>query len=141
MQKPEASGTPTYRGSSKHKNRPTGEQKGTFCPEWTHATPEGGFGADAHEHAWSTTKAATLFAEASVDPKTGRRYATERGIAFEAKSTADGTWHGYPIPWESVPNAIRQTWMKDSKVLRGQIKRFFRFDRNNFLWPLETDLQ
>jgi hypothetical protein len=141
MQSPKTSDTPTYRGSSKHKNRPTGEQKGSLCPEWTHVAPDGGFGTDAYRHDWSRTKATTLFAEADVEPKTGRRYATERGIAFEAKSTADGTWHGYPIPWENVPNAIRLAWVKNGKVLRSDIKRFFSFDRNDILWALETDLR
>src|ERR1700722_2083983 len=105
-----------YRGSSKHKNRPADEQKGTLCPEWTHQTSAGGFATDPHAHDWAATRAAELFAGAVVDQASGRRYATAEGIAFEAKPTADGTWHGFPICWESVPVAIKNDWLRSGAV-------------------------
>lgn len=130
---------PAYRGSSKHKNRPVNEQKGTLCPEWTHSTPSGGFATDVLKHNWALTEAAKLFAAAVLDPATGRRYATARGVAFEAKSTNDGTWHGYPIPWENVPPKLTQQWVATGTVTRRELKRFLRFDRNDIHWALETD--
>lgn len=128
-----------YRGSSKHKNRPADEQKGTLCPEWTHRTLAAGFATDVHEHDWSSTQAAVLFAAACVDAVTGRRYATASGIAFEAKPTGDGSWHGYPIPWESVPAKIKNDWLASGAVTRRQTKHFLRFEKSDIHWALKTD--
>src|SRR5258708_9776743 len=130
---------PTYRGSSKHKNRPLRGQKGTMCPEWTHQTSSVGLGDDMNAHVWEQTEASRLFLGAFVDASSGRRFATARGIAFEAKSTADGTWHGYPIPWESVPNHIRHQWITAGTVSRRDIKRYMSFDRNDIHWALLAD--
>lgn len=44
---------PRYRGSAKHKNRPTGGAKGTLCPEWTRDTPSGGYATDPVSHVWA----------------------------------------------------------------------------------------
>ena len=84
-----------YRGSQKHKNRPSRGLKGTLCPEWTHAASDGGFSGDPQLHRWIETEAHRLFENASIVGE--RRFATDRGIAFEAKPTSDGTWHGFPI--------------------------------------------
>ena len=130
---------PVYLGSSKHKNRPADEMKGTFCPEWTHTGPRGGFATDVHAQDWKETPAARIFAGAEIDPDTGRRYATERGIAFEAKPTGDGTWHGCPVPWESVPQKLRSKWKEQGAVAGRQIKAFLRFDKRDLFWALETD--
>jgi hypothetical protein len=139
MRSPKSSTSLIYRGSSKHKNRPANEQKGTRCPEWTHATCAGGFQTDVHAHDWAKTKASALFKDACVDDATDRRYASALGIAFEAKSTADGTWHGYPIPWESVPVAIKNKWLKDGVVTRGQTRAHFKFAKSDIHWALKTD--
>ena len=68
-----------------------------------------------------------------------RRYATAAGIAFEAKPTADGTWHGYPIPWESVPQTIVDDWRKQGRVTRRQIKHHFRHPDDDVRWALESE--
>ena len=130
---------PIYRGSSKHKNRPADGQKGTLCPEWTHKTSLGGLGTDVRAHDWTKTRAAALFADARVDEAGGRRYATAEGIAFEAKSTADGSWHGFPIPWESVPVGIKNSWLRSKAVSRRNLKRFFRFNKDDIHWAMQTD--
>jgi hypothetical protein len=44
-----------------------------LCPEWTHHTGRGGSGNDVLAHAWEDTEASKLFAEAFVEPATGRR--------------------------------------------------------------------
>jgi hypothetical protein len=130
-----------YRGSSKHKNRPGHEQKGTLCPEWTHNTSLGGLGTDVYAHDWKQTKAAELFARAEVDDASGRRYATAQGIAFEAKSTADGSWHGFPIPWENVPYGIKSSWLRSKTVSKREVKKFFQFERNDIHWAMQTDAE
>ncbi len=127
-----------YRGSPKHKNRPGTGAKGTLCPEWTHAVEQRSFDGETYTHPWHNTAAHRLFVGAVVHSD-GRRYATERGIAFEAKPTADGTWHGYPIPWESVPPAIKDRWIEERKVSRRDVKLFRHRDPTDIHWALDTD--
>ncbi len=129
---------PTYRGSSKHKNLPAQGMKGTICPEWTHATTSGRLQVDMQQHAWHQTKAQQMFAAALVDPE-GRRFATDRGVAFEAKDTKDGTWHGFPIPWEDVPVDILDEFKAIGAVTRRDTRRYWSFERSEITWALETD--
>ncbi|MBN2751075.1 MAG: hypothetical protein JXQ84_00050 [Rhodospirillaceae bacterium] len=126
-----------YRGSMKHKSRPSDGQKGTLCPEWTHRTPDHGL-VDVLAHKWSETVAERLFASADVLSDEKRRYSTEEGIAFEAKPTNDGTWHGYPIPWEKVPDEIRNKWLSQGKVTRKQIKAYYSFSENDIHWAMRA---
>ena len=118
-----------YRGSQKHKNRPTSDRKGTLCPDWTHDTADGGYGYDPFTHSWDRTEAHKLFKESIPSADGRRRFATSNGIAFEAKPTGDGTWHGYPIPWEMVPAEIVTKWVDGEKVTRRQVKKFWRKDQ------------
>ena len=62
-----------------------------------------------------------------------------RGIAFEAKPTSDGTWHGFPVPWESVPPAILRQWLQDGKVTRRQVKLFRSRATDNIRWALGNE--
>ena len=126
-----------YRGSPKHKSRPAFGAKGTLCPEWTHETFDGGLGTDTAALRWGPTRAADLFSRAVEDQATGRRYATERGIAFEAKDSNDGTWHGFPVAWEDVPHRIKDRWLAERKVEKRDLKR--RYDRADVHWALRTD--
>ena len=124
-----------YRGSLKHKNRPSHGRKGTLCPEWTHMAGNQRF--KGNPHPWHATLAQELFAAAT--PGGGRRYATARGIAFEAKLTGDGTWHGFPVPWESVPPAILSQWLREGKVTRRDLRLNRGRDATNIYWALDTD--
>lgn len=130
--------SPAYRGSQKHKNRPTEGLKGTLCPEWTHATPTGGYRHDPYEHRWDETEAHRLFERAVLGANGRRRFATAAGIAFEAKPTEDGTWHGYPVPWESVPADIANKWIDEGVVTRRQIKKFWQMDKDDLHWAIEA---
>ena len=47
------------------------------------------------------------------------------GIAFEAKDTKDGTWHGYPVGWEKVDASLRNRWIKDGLVKRRLVHRYW----------------
>lgn len=131
-----------YRGSEKHKNRPAKGAKGTLCPEWTHSTSARGLGNDPFNHDWSQTEAHRLFADSLPHPNDEtRRYATLRGIAFEAKPTNDGAWHGYPIPWESVPSELVDQWLAANSVTNRQIKQRRHYADSNIKWALDSDTQ
>ena len=79
-----------------------------------------------------------IFTNATINTD-GRRYATLNGIAFEAKSSADGTWHGFPIPWEDVPADIKDNWHDQKFVSKSDLKRYMTFPKGNIEWALETD--
>lgn len=126
-----------YRGSQKHKHRPTSERKGTLCPEWTHRTASGGYANDPFAHKWAETEAHRLF-DGSIPHANGqRRYALSNGIAFEAKPTNDGTWHGYPIPWEAVPTEILNGWVDGKMVSQRQIRKHWRKEKDDLKWAIE----
>lgn len=91
------------------------------------------------EHRWADTVAHVLFSGAThID---GRCYATTNGVAFEAKPTADGTWHGYPIPWESVPASLRKRWLLEQLVTAAQIRRTLKAGRNDIGWAMDMDIE
>lgn len=129
-----------YRGSLKHKKRPGLGRKGTLCPEWTHATPAGAYGNDPFAHDWEKTVAHDLFAQSEPDPDgSGKRYATMRGIAFVAQSTADGTWHGYPEPWNRVPAELTAKWLDEGKVTARALRRYKDYPQDSITWALDGD--
>ena len=129
-----------YRGSQKHKSRPIAERKGTLCPDWTHNAADGAYRNDPFTHSWNLTPAHTLFGQAIQPPGSRRRFATANGIAFEAKPTGDGTWHGYPIPWESVPASVVDQWVDDKKVTPRQVKKHWRKGEDDLRWAIEADM-
>jgi hypothetical protein len=129
-----------YRGSPKHKNRPSRGRKGTFCPEWTHDFAKGRYQGDPFDHPWDRTLAHEMFTQSEADPAgSGKRYATMQGIAFAAQETGDGTWHGYPEPWNKVPAALKDNWLDQGKVTTASLKRYMDFPRGNVRWALEND--
>lgn len=128
-----------YRGSPKHKRRPSRGRKGTFCPEWTHATPAGGLGKDPHKHDWPNSLAQEIFELSELDPKSGKRYATMKGIAFAAQRTGEGTWHGYPEPWNKIPAELKAKWQDEGKVTTSNLKRYKDFPKDNVEWALDSE--
>ncbi len=135
--------TDIYRGSLKHKRRPAHGRKGTLCPEWTHTREDTGekLGLDPADETfkWELTPAGRLFKDAIIEAGTGRRFAAEQGIAFEAKATNDGTWHGYPVPWDDVPATVKDELVEKSKVKRKQLRTYASFSESDIDWALETD--
>lgn len=81
-----------------------------------------------------------MFVEAVVSPDGRRRFATARGIAFEAKQTADGTWHGYPVPWESVPALILEDWRNARKVSKRDLRQYGPTHAGDLYWALNRDV-
>lgn len=98
-----------------------------------------GLGTNVHVHDWGATEAAAMFSAAEATGKQKQRFATRHGIAFIAQPTPDGTWHGYPVPWEHVPAEVRQKWLKGGEVSLRQIKKYFRFEKSDIHWALKTD--
>ena len=125
-----------YKGSIKHKRWRPGGGYGTLCPPWTHETSSQGFAGDSSRHPWQETQAHEMLAE-SVLAEDGRRYGTRRGIAFVAVNSGDGTWHGYPVPWQDVPRHIRDAFVPDGRVSRRRTRQ--RADRGDIRWALRSD--
>ena len=125
-----------YRGSIKHKRWRPGGGFGTLCPRWTHEAVSQGFAGDPYRHRWEETQAHAMLAE-SVLAGDGRRYATRRGIAFAAVPSGDGTWHGYPVPWQDVPRQVRDAFLRDCRVTRRQTRRTVA--RGDIRWALGSD--
>ena len=74
-----------------------------------------------------------MFAE-SVLAEDGRRYATRQGIAFVAVGSGDGTWHGYPVPWQAVPRDVRDALVAEGYVTRRETRRAV--ERTDIRWVL-----
>ena len=90
----------------------------------------------SRDHRWEETEAQAMLAE-SVLAADGRRYATRRGIAFAAVSSGDGTWHGYPVPWQDVPRKILNAFVRKRRVTRRQTRQ--RVDSADIHWALGSD--
>ncbi len=99
---------PIYQRNSKHKSwlQPF-DPDASLCPAWT------------HDHAQA------LLNESIVDASESRRFASAEGMAFVARVTRDDIWHGYPVPWSEVPEAVREQMLTAGVVTRRQIKRLF----------------
>jgi hypothetical protein len=81
-----------------------------------------------------------MFAESELDAsEPGKRWATRRGIAFVAQSTKDGTWHGYPEPWNKVPGNLVGKWIGEKKVTAKQLRKYNDFPREDVRWALGND--
>ena len=59
---------------------------------------------------------------------------------MDPRPTGDGTWHGYPIPWETVPAEIMRTWVDCKKVTPRQVKKYWRKDKDDLHWAIEADM-
>ena len=95
-----------YEQNPKHKSwlQPF-DPDATQCPAWSHARAQG------------------LLDDSLADAGDGRRFATLDGMAFAARITKDDVWHGYPVPWSEVPEAVREALVVAEKMTRRQIKR------------------
>jgi hypothetical protein len=129
-----------YRGSMKHKARPARGRKGSLCPEWTHTTPTTGLANDESNHPWEQSIATEMLQDSELDPQgSSRRYATRRGVAFAAHDTRDGSWHGFPIPWNDVPSELKDQWVSQSLVSPRDLRKYSDKLKSDTSWALETD--
>ncbi len=61
------------------------------------------------------------------------------GIAFVGQDSADGSWHGYPEPWNKVPAALKDKWLDEGKMTARDLRRYGDFSRSNTGWALDID--
>ena len=57
------------------------------------------------------------------EPDGHKRYAVFEGQAFCAQEHAQGTWHGYPVGWVQVPEAIRSRWRAEGALRKRDMRR------------------
>lgn len=119
-----------YVGSRKHKRWTPGGANGSICPDFTHVVQGRSFGRVEPEawRGWPRTVAQRLLTNSVLHGR--KRYAAERGIAFCAQETNDGTWHGYPVPWKQVPTDVRQRLIATGQATPGDIRRNLRRQRS-----------
>ncbi len=92
-----------YAGNPKHKEPWQPGRRGSLCP------------TDLN------LETVQKLLEDSV-PSDNKRYATWRGQAFAGQGH-DDTWHGYPVGWREVPQAIRNRWRRQRLIDRANIKK------------------
>ena len=73
---------------------------------------------------WPQTVAYRLLCNSVLHDR--KRYAAERGIAFCAQETIEGTWHGYPILWKQVPTEVRDRLIALEQVTQREVRRGLR---------------
>jgi hypothetical protein len=127
-----------YCGTLKHKQWSPGGGFGTLCPKWTHQAGEQGFSGDPYKHPWHLTTAHQLLSKSKADAA-GIRYAAQNGIAFKAQTSNDGTWHGYPVPWDEVPSDIQDTLIDRGQATRRDMKRQQSIEMKSIRWALKSD--
>ena len=124
-----------YRGSVKHKRWRQGGVSGRSALAGRTRRRHRALPATPCSHPWERTRAHATLVESILEG--GRRYATGEGIAFVAVPSGDGTWHGYPVPWQDVPRNVRDTFVNENRVTRRQTRRTV--DKANIRWALGSD--
>lgn len=101
-----------YVGNPKHKEPRQRGRKGSLCP-----------------------KSVTLErAQALLDESLccdGVRFALLDGVAFVGRSDSAGRlWHGYPVGWMEVPRSVWMKWLKEGRLKRSDIARYWRYEED-----------
>lgn len=97
-----------YEPNPKHKSwKQPFDPDATLCPDWSHSLAQ------------------ALLGESLEHSSGGGRFAAKNGMAFIARRTGGEIWHGYPVPWSAVPDAIRETMIAAGKVTKREIKRLY----------------
>lgn len=98
-----------YEPNPKHKEPWQRGKKGVLCPHGEELIPS------------------EMLKDSILDGD--KRYAVFNGVAYTAQChlVADGKefWHGYPEAWVNVPEFIRRQWIKESKVKRSMLRRYW----------------
>jgi hypothetical protein len=106
-----------YEPNPKHKEPWQSGRKGTLCPREYDLVP------------------LEMLMNSILDGD--KRYAVFNGLAYAAQChrMVDGKefWHGYPVAWVNVPESIRKQWIKENKVKRSMVSKFWtESDLENF---------
>lgn len=58
-------------------------------------------------------------------PDGNQRYATdgERAYCAQCDDPVQDIWHGYPVPWNDVPQKIVNAWIRNRLVRRSTVRR------------------
>jgi hypothetical protein len=98
-----------YEPNPNHKAPWQAGRKGSLCPR--------DLAEDARDR---------LLAASQVDPTGGKgRYATDGRRAFCAYPHDGDKWHGFPVGWKEVPEALRREWKGAGLVKQTDIRRFW----------------
>ena len=94
-----------YDSNSKHGEPWQPGRRGTLCP------------SDVKPHAQAILDASK--------PDGKARYGVYEGKAYCARQHQAGLWHGWPVGWKEVPEAIAQEFRREGKVRRRQQNRYW----------------
>ena len=95
--------TMKYEANPKHKEPWQPGRKGSLCPKETHS-----------------------HANALLEDSIGvgdKRYAVLDGKPYCAQEHGNDAWHGYPVDWEDVPQAVKNAWIASGKIKKNQTKK------------------
>jgi hypothetical protein len=90
-----------------------------------------------HKEPWQPGKKGSLCAAAvrplasnllltSVLWEDDKRYAVHDGRAYCAQEHLSNRWHGYPIGWRDVPPKLRMRFLKEGRMKKREIDRFWK---------------
>lgn len=92
-----------YECNPKHKLPWQRGRKGSLCPEQMGASPQD-------------------LLQDSVLWSDGKRYALCDGRAYCAQESGSNRWHGYPVGWVEVPEALRRKWRDEGKITKKDMR-------------------
>jgi hypothetical protein len=68
-------------------------------------------------------QAQDLLNESVINGK--QRFATGGERAFKGAEHSPSQWHGWPVGWKEVPDALRHQWIQEDRVKRASLKRYW----------------
>ena len=96
-----------YVANPKHKEPWQRGRRGSLCP--TEITP---------------SIAADLLERSEVSGQS--RYANYLGRAYRAfEDPSTLAWHGFPVAWVEVPQAIWQKWLQLGEITRSDVRKYW----------------
>ncbi len=111
-----------YRPSNKHCEPLTAQKPGTKCPRWS--------AVKAHE-----------LLDGSLPMGNKQRVATSNGLAFVARQTNHGTWHGYPESRDKIDTAIKTRWLDEQRIKRRDLRQWKTRDDIRSAWKELDDAE
>jgi hypothetical protein len=68
-------------------------------------------------------QAQVLLSDSASDGK--QRFATDGERAYKGAEHALNLWHGWPVGWKEVPDALRHQWLREGLVKRASLARYW----------------
>ncbi len=65
-----------------------------------------------------------------------KRFATRQGLAFAAQRTYPPAevWHGYPESRDKVPETLRNAWLREGRIRRRDLRRWWTAEAVHLAW-------